>query len=36
VLNGERGIDLLWLGLAIGAVIAGLTAFAHLVFKGGE
>lgn len=36
VLNGERGVDLLWLGLAIGAVTAGLTAFAHLVFKRDE
>ncbi len=34
VLKGASGVDLLWLGLAIGIVIVSLTIFSRLVFKG--
>lgn len=34
VLKGASGIDLLWLGVAIGVVIVSLTIFSRLVFKG--
>lgn len=36
VLNGERGLDVLWLGLSCAVVIAALTLFVKLVIKGHE
>lgn len=33
VLKGGHGLDLLWLGLAVGVVIISLTLFSKLVFK---
>ncbi len=34
VLNGARGLDILWMGLGCGVVIAALTLFVKLVIKG--
>jgi uncharacterized membrane protein YqhA len=36
VLEGETGIEMLWLGLAIAAIIVSLAVFVKHVFKAGE